>query len=138
MDTQQSLYHPNNTYQPMFGDALLIQQSPFYYFEKEFRPSVSSYNVFIKHKFWYKKFIETHTSDLISITSDDDPPPNPKLTIKTIAREWKLSSYLIVRAWKVRAELLNARTVPGLFEHIPEPIGHVDRSKLLHNDLKDN
>ena len=82
----------------MFGDAFVIQQSSFYYFEKEFSANVSGYNVFFKHKFWYKNFIETHTTDLVSITLDNDPPPTPKLTLKLVAKEWKLNSYLIVRA----------------------------------------
>ena len=122
----------------MFGDSFAIQQSSFYYFEKEFSSNVSGYNVFVKHKFWYWKFIETHTTDLVSITLDDDPPPTPKLTLSLVAKEWKLNSHLQVRAWKLRAEQLNSRPVPGLFDEIPEPIVHVDQSKLLRNDLKDN
>ena len=137
---QRAVYLPNNSYQPIFGDPILIQTSPFYYFEKSISFGVSGYNVFVKHRFWYKWFLDmvVNENEAVSITSDDEPADLHKLTLKIVARDWNLNSYLVKKAWKVRSERLNQRPVPGLFDEVPEPIIAVNHSELLCNDLHDN
>ena len=137
---ETTVYAPNNSYQPMFGNPILVQTSPLYYFEKPINYGISGYNVFVKHMFWYKWFLEmvTNESEAVSITSDDKPVITEKLTLKMVAREWNLNSFLIKKAWKVRSNRLNQCPVPSLFDKVPEPIIAVNHSELLFNDLHYN
>ena len=77
-------------------------------------------------------------NEAVSITSDDELANLHKLTLKIVAKDWNLNSYLVKKAWKVRSERLNQRPVPGLFDEVLEPIIAVNHSELLCNDLHDN
>ena len=134
-------------YVPMFDDATLILTTPFYLFEQHTRSRrLNNFSLYVKHCYHYRRILAeiaewddaNEDMSIVSLEFQDgqDYYQNDTLTLSQVAYNWNLLNIQIQKAWRFRANKLNARPPICIIKNTPHWLKKKSKTMLLFRDMQ--